>query len=208
MKNRTAVLKMKRRCIFTIILLLCIAIGYLICNAISIWIYGDVDETRMADTAVVLGAAADDSGVSPVFRERINHAVWLYQSGYVEAIIITGGYGKGNRFSDAYIGMQYAVEQGIPESAVLIEESSTVTEENLENAKLLMDNHNFGSALIVSDPLHMKRAMLQAKDKGIKAYSSPTPTSMYQGSSVKIKFLIREVFLYIGYKWYTLAFVE
>lgn len=175
-------------------------ITYLLYCAISIWNYADADETKYADTAIVLGAAANDKGVSPVFRERIYHAVWLYENGYVNTIIITGGYGKGNQYSDAYIGMQYAMEQGIPQSAVLIEEKSTITEENLENAKLIMEHHNFSSALIVSDPLHMKRAMLQAKDKGIDAYSSPTLTSMYRGFFVKIKFLIREVFFYIGYK--------
>ena len=44
-----------------------------------------------ADAAVVLGAAAWDKRPSPVFRERINHAITLYQSHRVGKIIFTGG---------------------------------------------------------------------------------------------------------------------
>jgi len=55
------------------------------------------------------------------------------------------------------------------------------------------------TAIIVSDPLHMKRAILMAKDYGIEACSSPTPTTMYKSAKTQIPFLAREVFFYIGY---------
>ena len=82
---------------------------------------------------------------------------------------------------------------------LLIEEKSTITEENLEFAKEIMDANGFKTAIIVSDPLHMKRAMLMAKDYGITAYSSPTPTTMYKSLRSKLPFLLREEFFYIGY---------
>lgn len=177
-----------------------IIISYLIGNVITIWQYSYENETRQADVAIILGAAATDDGVSPVFRERINHGIWLYENGYVNHLIITGGYGEGNQYSDAAIGKNYAVSHGVPAEAVLIEETSTITEENLENAKRLMDSSSYHTALIVSDPLHMKRAMRMAKDTRLDAYTSPTQTSMYRGSWTKAKFLAREVFFYIGYK--------
>ncbi|MCH5251804.1 MAG: YdcF family protein [Lachnospiraceae bacterium] len=195
---KISVKKIKKR--YYALILLFIIIVYIFWNALSIWNYADVDETRKADVAIVLGAAASDSEVSPVFRERMNQGILLYQNGWVKKMIITGGYGEGNQHSDAYIGYQYAKEQGIPEGDILIEEKSTITEENLENAKAIMDESHYNSALLVSDPLHMKRAMLLARDKGIEAYSSPTTTSMYRGTWVKLKFLVREVFFYVGYK--------
>lgn len=190
--------KIKKR--YLLFVTLFIFLLYFVCNAISIWNYAKIDETCKADVAIVLGAAASDVEVSPVFRERINQSIRLYQSGYVKKIIITGGYGEGNMHSDAYMGALDAKEQGIPEEDIFIEEQSTITQENLENAKVIMENNDFDSALIVSDPLHMKRAMRLAKDAGILAYSSPTTTSMYQGMGVKLKFLAREVFFYVGYK--------
>ncbi|MDE6749425.1 MAG: YdcF family protein [Lachnospiraceae bacterium] len=184
--------------------LLLLLVFYIAGNAASICIYSTKDETQNADTAIILGAAATDEGVSPVFRERINHGIWLYQNGYVQKLIITGGYGDGNLYSDSYIGKQYAIEQGIPEEAILLEEASTITEENLENAMVVMKNNGYDTALIVSDPLHMKRAMLMAQDKGLKAYTSPTRTSMYKSIYEKTKFTAREVFFYIGYKFSSL----
>ena len=62
-----------------------------------------------------------------------------------------------------------------------------------------MIKENFGSCIIVSDPLHMKRSMLMAKDLNMKAYSSPTPTTRYKSLKTKIPFLNREVFFYLGY---------
>ena len=62
-----------------------------------------------------------------------------------------------------------------------------------------MDAHDLHTAIIVSDPLHMKRAMAMAKDYGITAFSSPTPTTMYRRLKTKVPFLFRETFFYIGY---------
>ena len=98
--------------------------------------------------------------------------------------------------------MSYAIEQGIPQSDIFIEEESHITEENIANAKIIMDDNSFETAIIVSDPLHMKRAMLFAKDVGINAYSSPTPSTMYTSFESKLDFLLRESTIYIGYCFY------
>lgn len=167
--------------------------------AVQIVQYGNVDEKKHCNVAIILGAATTDGEVSPVYRERINHGVWLYKNGYVDYLIMTGGVGEGNETSDAFAAKQYAIEKDVPEQAIRIEEQSTITEENLEYAKAIMDTHSMDTAIIVSDPLHMKRAMLMAKDYGITAYSSPTPTTMYRSAKTQIPFLAREVFFYIGY---------
>ena len=172
---------------------------FLIATAVSIVNYGNKDEKQISDVVIVLGAGTSDAGVSPVYRERINHGIWLYENGYVDYLILTGGEGEGNIHSDAYVAKQYALSMEVPEAAILIEETSVITEENLENAKKLMDANWLSTAIIVSDPLHMKRAMLMAKDYGIEAYSSPTPTTMYRSAKTKIPFLVREEFFYIGY---------
>lgn len=179
-----------------------VLILYILATTISIWNYGKIDEKQSADVAIVLGAATVNGAVTPVFQERINHGIWLYQNGFVKTLIFTGGIGEGNEKSDAWAAKQYAIEQGIPESVILLEEKSTITQENIENAKKIMDDNCYNTAIIVSDPLHMKRAMLMADDNGIKAYSSPTPTSRYITVKSKFSFLAREEFFYIGYRVY------
>ncbi|MBK1833919.1 hypothetical protein JIN78_07600 [Roseibacillus ishigakijimensis] len=55
------------------------------------------------------------------------------------------------------------------------------------------------SAIIVSDPLHLKRASLMAKDLGIRSVTSPTPTSRYRSLKTKLPFLQREIYFYHHY---------
>ena len=182
-------------CLFLVLLIL----FYLIFTAISIVSYGKIDEKANSDVAIVLGAGTSNGEVSPVYRERIDHGIWLYENDYVDYLILTGGVGQGNNASDSYIAKQYALSKSVPEQVIFIEEQSTITEENLEKAKVIMDENSFDTAIIVSDPLHMKRAMLMAGDYGIDACSSPTPTTMYRSFKTKIPFLAREEFFYIGY---------
>lgn len=193
---------MKKKIKWALLSIGIVLILYIISIAISIWNYGEKDEKQSADVAIVLGAATSNGEVTPVFQERINHGIWLYENGFVKTLIFTGGIGEGNEKSDAWVAKQYAIEQGIPESVILLEEQSTITQENIENAKKIMDDNCYNTAIIVSDPLHMKRAMLMADDYGIKAYSSPTPTSRYISLKSKLSFLAREEFFYIGYKIY------
>lgn len=154
---------MKKKRIFPVLLgiFLLLAI-YLAVTAVSIWQYASVDEKQPADTAIILGAGTADGEISPVFRERIHHGIWLYQNGYVDTLIFTGGVGEGNARSDAWVAGQYAIERGVPEENILLEEKSTITQENIANAKKIMDEKGYRTAIIVSDPLHMKRAMLMA----------------------------------------------
>lgn len=194
----------KNRKILVIFCLLFIL--YVVWNVVSICVYSSRDETCKADVAIVLGAATYDGEVSPVYRERLNHSIVLYEQNYIEKIIVTGGYGEGNEQTDAYAARRYLAAKGVPEAAVLLEEKSSITQENLENAKVLMDEKGYKTALIVSDPLHMKRAMLLAEDTGMEAYNSPTATTMYRSLGTKAPFLAREVFFYIGYKWYRIFF--
>lgn len=185
-----------------IILVLIIFLVYILCNIIAICSYGSIYENKQCDVAIVLGASTSDNGVSQVYKQRLNHAIELYNDNRIEKIIVTGGKGEGNNFSDAFMAKTYLVSRGIPEEIVILEEQSTITQENLQNSKKIMDEGGYKTALVVSDPLHMKRAMLLAKDTGIDAYSSPTQSSAYQSLRTKIPFVARETFFYIGYKWY------
>ncbi|MBM7839840.1 uncharacterized SAM-binding protein YcdF (DUF218 family) [Alkalihalobacillus xiaoxiensis] len=167
--------------------------------AFSIWSFSNENQLVKTDAAVVLGAAIWDGTPSPVFAERINHAIWLYQHDYVNFLIFTGGKGDGEQYSEAEVARQYAIEQGIESEAILTEEVSTITEENLEQALLVSAQEPIESYAIVSDPLHMKRAMMMADDLGMEAHSSPTQTSAYTSWSSQAPFLARETLFYVGY---------
>ncbi|WP_202976456.1 YdcF family protein [Anaerophilus nitritogenes] len=102
------------------------------------------------------------------------------------------------------VARNYAIKNLVPSKDILIEEQSRITQENILYATKIAKNNEISSVILVSDPLHMKRAMLMAKDYGFKAYFSPTPTSKYITLKSKLLFLAREVFYYIGYQIYRL----
>ncbi|MFS0881395.1 YdcF family protein [Metabacillus niabensis] len=177
---------------------------YFLWTAISIWSFANKMELEQSDAAAVLGAAAWGDKPSPVFRERINHAIWLYENGYVSKLIFTGGKGNGAKYAESEVAKIYAIKQGVRENDILIETNSKMTEENLEEVKKIAINEEFKTLTIVSDPLHMKRAMAIAHHLDLKVNSSPTQTSVYKTLKTKGPFLIKETFYYIGYKLFTL----
>ncbi len=183
--------------VLSVIGIVVLAFAYLIG---SILYFSTVDQKRPADTAIILGAAAWYKRPSPVFEERIRHGLWLYQNGYVSKVIMTGGKSRNAPYSEAYVARRFALKNHIPVDDILIEEDSHNTRENLENAKQLMASHGLRSAIIVSDPFHMKRAMSIAKDLNMKAYSSPTPTTRYESPAQSFRFLLQETFAFIHEK--------
>lgn len=163
----------------------------------KIFSYSSVSSPASADVAVVLGAAVWNGKPSPVFQERINHGITLYRSGRVKYLIFTGGIGNGDDKAESDVARLYASQQGVPMAKILTEHISRITYGNLFEADRIMKAANLQNALIVSDPLHMKRAMKIAEDMGIQAYPSPTPTTRYQGWRTKASSLLYEVFFYI-----------
>lgn len=147
----------------------------------------------------MLGAAVWQEQPSPVFAERLNHAIRLLQQQRVDYLILTGGRGEGDTQAEAEVARQYALQAGVPGERILTESVSTITAENLSEACGLMRRHGLQSAFIVSDPLHMQRAMLLARDIGIRAHAAPTPTSRYRSWKSKAPSLAYETFFYLSY---------
>jgi uncharacterized SAM-binding protein YcdF (DUF218 family) len=190
---------MRRRLLKILVLTLIVAVLLTIFTAANIYSYGNTSSEVKADAAIVLGAAVWGNQVSPVFRERINHAINLYHQGRIRKLIFTGGQGNRNEPTEAAAARNYALQSGVPLSDVLIEQQSHTTYENMVYAKQLADQYGLKKILIVSDPLHMKRAITMARDVGLDAYPSPTPTTKYKSLKIQTSELARETFYYLGY---------
>lgn len=182
--------------------LISLFLTWLIYLSLSIWQFGQLNQAKRSDCIIVLGAAIYNTEPSPVFIERIRHAVNLYQLGLANKLIFTGGVGEGQIYSESRIARNFAQKLGVPTTHILIEENSHTTQQNLIEAAKLMQAQGLSSAIIVSDPLHMKRALLMARDQHLSAVSSPTPSSQYRSWSKRLKFLGRELY-FIHYYFLT-----
>jgi uncharacterized SAM-binding protein YcdF (DUF218 family) len=163
--------------------------------AYIVWV-GERDQAAPSDAIIVLGAAAYDARPSPVLEERIRHGIDLYRRGMAPTLIFTGGYGTGARFSESQVARRYALKHEVPAAAILIETESRTTRQNLEQARALMRSHHFKRAIIVSDPLHMARALRLARELGIDALGSSTPTSRFRSFATRKRFLLQEVYFF------------
>lgn len=172
---------------------------YTVFIGLNIYLYSRNNEIIEADAAIVLGAAVWGEKPSPVFRERIDHAIRLYKSNIVSKIIFTGGKDEVDKYAESYVAKMYALENGVEERDIFIETKSQITEQNIYYAKQIAEQNGINTFIIVSDPLHMKRAMLMAKDYDLISFTSPTTTTKYKSWKSKLKFLLREIIFYSGY---------
>lgn len=161
--------------------------------------YGERHDPAPADVAVVLGAAVRGAEPSPVFAARIDHAVALYRRGRVRRVVFTGGVGAGDRIAESEAARRYAIRAGVPNRHIAIETRSTITYENLVEARALLASEAAPRVLIVSDPLHMRRAVTMARDLGMDAHPAPTPTTRYRSWRTRAGFLVREVWFHSLY---------
>ena len=142
-----------------------------------IWAQGQVDDQRPVDAIVVMGAAQYDGRPSPIFAARLDHAVSLYLAGVAPTLIVTGGKADGDRTTEAASARAYAIARGVPADAILVEDRSRTTQESIRSVGALLREKRMSGAVFVSDRPHMLRVLRMARDEGISAWGSPTPTS-------------------------------
>ena len=158
------------------------------------------DRARRADAIIILGSAVyPGEQPSPSLRARIQHALALYRAGIAPNLILCGGLGS-HPPTEAEVMRRALVGAGVPADALVLEDRSHSTEENLANAKALMDARGWRSAVIVSDPFHLYRAEIIARDLGIDAYGSGASASpTYARAVLRAWYTTRETLALVWY---------
>ena len=142
-----------------------------------------------AEAAVVLGAAVWGDAPSPVFAARLDHAAALVRQRRVRRVLLTGGTRERGVPAESAVGRRYLVAAGVPADVIETEARSLTTWQNIACIRPQVT----GPVLVVSDPLHLRRAVSMARDLGIDARPSATPTTRYRGLRARAGFLAREV---------------
>jgi uncharacterized SAM-binding protein YcdF (DUF218 family) len=135
------------------------------------------DEACPAEAIVVFGAAEYNGAPSPVLKARLDHAFDLEERGLAPLIITTGGHGGEPRFTEAGVGRDYLIQEGVAESEILAEPRSETTYESAKAVTMLLRQHEKQTCIAVSDGFHLYRIKLMFAAQGITAYGSPAPAS-------------------------------
>ncbi len=138
------------------------------------------DHAAHADVIIVLGCnIVSASGPSPCIGARTRHATDLYKKGMATMIIATGGPVENEHGPTESEALAYWLQQeGVPESAIIQENRALDTIQNIANSQAIMRQHNWTTAILVTEPFHINRATLIAHDAGMTVYPSPAVDSL------------------------------
>ena len=125
-----------------------------------------------SDVIVVLGAAVLPGGrPSPSLRRRVLHGVSLLHEGRASFLIVSGGLGK-HPPAEAEVMMAVAMEHGVPASSIVLDRAATTTWESAVECRRIMKARDWSTAVVVSDPYHLPRALILFRFAGISAITS------------------------------------
>lgn len=139
------------------------------------------------DYIIALGAGLiDGERVTPLLARRIDTAISFYRRQLTKTqkqaqLLMSGGQGPDEKISEAQAMKNYALSQGIPEDAILLEDRSTNTLENMRFSKAIMEHHSPEGyqAIFTSNNYHIFRAGMYARAAGLKADGLGAKTAFY-----------------------------
>lgn len=92
---------------------------------------------------------------------RTAQAIQLFQDGWADKLVFSGAALDKSGPSNALAMKRQALGEGVPASAILIEESSMNTKENAELSRELFEENNISSVILVTSAYHQRRAGLE-----------------------------------------------
>ena len=137
----------------------------------------EVDQSAPASAILVLGCKAYENGApTPCIRARASHAAELFHRNLAPYVIASGGPSKSGPAEAGVLAMLLQ-QDGVPPSAIVEEAYSHNTIQNMYNTRTILQARGWGTVLLVTEPYHIKRAALIARDAGLSVRPSPAVDS-------------------------------
>ncbi|WP_270654052.1 YdcF family protein [Streptococcus gordonii] len=161
------------------------------------------------DAIIVLGSGLIGDKVPPLLAQRLTKGKTIYEQFEGRPkLIVSGGQGEDELTSEAAAMANYLMEQGVQKDAILIENRSRTTFENLTFSKAILEEQGLGkSVLVVTNSFHALRAGVFMRRLKIPGRSVGSKTAFYYLPSAWIRETVGLVSLY--WKWHAtfLAFL-
>lgn len=108
-------------------------------------------ENCQAADAIVVVSGGDTEA-------RTDEGIRLLQNGWADTIIFSGAAQDKTGPSNAAAMKAHAMQEGVPEAAILVEELSETTTQNAQNTQAIFDNNAIEKAILVTSGYHQRRA--------------------------------------------------
>ena len=163
-------------------------VGFMMYSCVYLWL----PKKQHYDFIIIHGAGLlDGERVTPLLKRRIDKAVQAFQQSKNPHIrlIASGGQGSDEKISEAQAMYNYLVEHtDVPKEAIILEEKSTTTYENLlfskEIGEQLIENPRF---LFVTNDYHVFRTSTYARQIGMQGDGLGCSTASYYIPSAFIR---------------------
>jgi SanA protein len=124
------------------------------------------EQSLGARAAIVFGAGLTRDGrPTPVLRDRVEAAVELFRAGKVEKLLMSGD-NRFENYNEPAAMRQYALELGVPDSAIVLDYAGRRTYDTCYRAKAIF---NLQEAVLVTQRFHLSRALFICSQLGLKA---------------------------------------
>lgn len=95
---------------------------------------------------------------------RTSEAVKLYNQGWAPRLLFSGAAADKSGPSNASAMREYALAEGVPNSAILTEEFSETTRQNAQLSNSVFVNNEYARAILVTSGYHQRRAGIEFRN--------------------------------------------
>lgn len=131
------------------------------------YIYKGSEDAPEAEAVLIPGAAIfSDGSLSPIFRDRIDAALSLYDAKKVKKILVSGDNSTVTHNEVNPVRL-YLLSRGVPDQDIFLDHAGFDTYSSMYRAR---DIFGVASLLIATQSFHLPRAVFIARSLGIDAY--------------------------------------
>lgn len=154
------------------------------------------DDGSAPEFALVLGAQVQGDQPSLTLKKRLDMAGEYLMQHPQARVVVSGGQGADEAYTEAAVMAAYLERQGIDKSRILLEEEAGDTRENLAFSRMVAQEAGIDteSVLIITSDYHLCRAKYLAKRLGMQPYGLASQT---WPEILRLNYLLREVFAFV-----------
>lgn len=108
----------------------------------------------IAANAIVVVSGGDTNA-------RTEAGIKLYKNGWASKLVLSGAAQDKSGPSNAAAMQQQALSEGVPASAMYLDENAETTEQNATNTQSIFQQHNIKTVILVTSGYHQRRASLE-----------------------------------------------
>lgn len=129
------------------------------------------------DCILILGCGVEDDGrPSDMLRDRLTRGLELYGAGAAPKLLMSGDHGR-TYYNEVGVMKSYAVENGVPSSAVFMDHAGFSTYDTMYRAKEIFA---VKKVVIVTQGYHLYRSLYLAQKFGMDAYGVASDYHTYR----------------------------